>query len=164
MRITRILAGSAAAITAVAGMGLAAAGPASATLPPGGGTGGTWRAFGNTNPITSTPNDEWACASSRQIGVNVFAQVCALRSFDTADVQAAIIVRNDKPVTYDAQGSMDLVDTNVGGSVNSYVCPLSGVAPDTWSVCFGSTLSNPNPVFARGDAGNFVDLGTSPDV
>lgn len=164
MRITRVLTRSAAVITAAAGVGLAAAGPAGASVPPGGGGAGTWRAFGNTNPITSS-SSEWKCASSRQIGVNVVAQVCAIRSIDDpVFVQAAVIVRNNKPVEYDAQATMDLVDPNAGGQTFSYVCTLSGVAPDSWSVCFGTTVRNINAVFAKGMAGNFVDLGASPEV
>jgi hypothetical protein len=163
MRTARVLKRSAAVIAAVAGVGLAAADPASASLPPGAGGQGTWQAFGNTNPITSS-SSSWFCASSHQIGVDVTAQVCVIISRDHSVVQPAVIVRNDKPVEYDAQATMDLVAVDDGGQSASYVCVLSGVAAHSWSVCFGNSVPNNSRVFAHGTAGNSVDLGTSPEI
>jgi hypothetical protein len=160
MRISRVLTGFAAVITAAAGVSLAAAGPASAALPPGQGGAGIWRAFGNTNPVSSS-SSEWHCAASEQIGVNVVAQVCVINSADDLSVQAAVIVRNNKPVEYDAQASMSLM---AAARTFTSVCPLSGVAPDSWSVCFGPTVGNTSPVFAKGSAGDLVDLGTTPPI
>src|ERR1700744_183938 len=108
MRITRVLAGSAAVIAAAAGAGLAVAGPASAGQLTGD-LSGTWRAFGGTNPITASPST-WSCAPSHQIGVSVVAQVCLVISSDELSIQPAVIVRNDKPVEYDATASMELVE------------------------------------------------------
>jgi O-glycosyl hydrolase len=153
MRITRVLAGSAAVITAVAGVSLAAAGPAAAVS--------AWRPFGNTNPVTSS-SSEWACAPSQQIAVNVVAQVCAVRGFGA--VQAAVIVRNNKPVTYNVSATMDLYDTAMKKTLGSYGCGLSGVAANSWSVCFGSSNGfAADPVESTGFA-NSVQLHTSPTI
>jgi hypothetical protein len=163
MRITRVLTGSAAVITAAAGVGLAVAGPAGASLPPGGNPLGTWRAFGGANPITAS-SSKWSCAVSKQIGTNVVAQVCVVESSDTISVQPAVIVRNDKPVEYDATAEMSLVEDIQNRRTFSFDCPQSGVAPHSWSVCFGNTVVNPFGVFADGKAGNNVDLGSTNEV
>ena len=163
MRIIRVLAGSAAVIAAAAGVGLAAAGPASASLPPGGGAlAGSWRAFGGNNPI-ATSSSTWLCESSVPIGVNVVAQVCVVSAADDSSVQPAVIVRNNKATEYDAQASMSMVATNPGKSA-SYICSPSGVAPNSWSVCFGASVSNVGRAFVRGTAGNSVNLGQTPPV
>ena len=157
MRITRVLAGSAAVIAAAAGVGLAVAGPASAGQPSGDPS-GTWRAFGNTVPTTASLST-WSCAPSHQIGVSVVAQVCVVISPDKLSIQPAVIVRNDKPVEYDATAFMQLVQDSPPGPVFGYNCPQSGVASHSWSVCFGNTVGNFGGAFARGTAGNDVSLG-----
>lgn len=163
MKITRILARSAAVITAVAGMGLAAAGPAGASVPPGGSQTGVWRAFGNTNPTTVVAG-RWRCASTRQIGVNVGAQICTVVDLTNFTSRAALIVRDNKPVEYNAAGTMQLFAIDPPPrSLGTWDCPLSGVAPGTWSVCFGNVISvGVLPTDATGEAGNGVSLGTSP--
>lgn len=146
MRITRALAVSAAAITAVAGAGLATASPAAAAT-------GVWRAYGNTNPITSS-SSSWFCSGSQQIGVNVFAQTCVVDSAISTAAQPAIIVRNDKPVQYNASASIDLFDNVTGEFIATYNCPLSGVALHSWSVCFGTTRPEAHSELAIGDVNN----------
>jgi hypothetical protein len=155
MRITRTLAGSAAVIAAVAGLGLATAGPAAAAS-------GVWRAYGNTNPITSTSGLEtWKCAASHRIAVNVVAQVCGIIWPDSITVQPAVIVRNNKPVLYKASATMDLFDTETKKDFGESDCRLSGVAAHSWSVCFGTTHT---PTFDNMDSTGYADntfLGTS---
>jgi hypothetical protein len=159
MRITQALTRSAAVIIAVAGVGLAVAGPASASVPPGGNPLGTWHAFGNTNPISSS-SSRWVCGITTQIGINVDAQVCVVESSDTISVQPAVIVRNDKPIEYNATAEMTLKETGIQNPRTfTYDCPQSGVASRSWSVCFGNTVRNPAEVFASGRAGNDVSLG-----
>jgi hypothetical protein len=121
---------------------------------------GTWRAFGGTNPILFS-SSIWTCAASKQIGTNVVAQVCVVQSPDSFSVQPAVIVRNDKPVEYDATAAMSLSVETPSGSTFGYDCPQSGVAPHSWSVCFGNTITNPLGVAAEGEAGNNVDLGAT---
>jgi hypothetical protein len=87
-----VVAGLTAAITAALGLSLATAGPAAATES---GTrtqglavaeaSGTWRAYGNTNPITSSTST-WKCGSSTTVATNVIAQVCAIRSSSGSSV------------------------------------------------------------------------------
>jgi hypothetical protein len=164
MKITRVLTGSAAVITAAAGVGLAIAGPASASLPPGGNPLGTWRAFGGTNPITAS-SSRWSCGVTKKIGTNVVAQVCVVEASDTISVQPAVIVRNDKPVEYIATAEMTLEEMGIQNAPTfTYECPQSGVASHSWSVCFGNTVKNPFDVMAFATAGNNVDLGGTDPV
>ena len=72
-------AGSTAVITAALGLSPATAGPASAAD-------GSWRAYGNTNLITSS-SSTWKCGSTEQIASNVGVQVCAIRSASGTSVQ-----------------------------------------------------------------------------
>lgn len=74
MRFTRVSVRLTAVCAAVLGLGLATASPALAES-------GTWRAYGNTNPVTSS-SSRWACHSSVAVAVNVIAQSCAIRSRD----------------------------------------------------------------------------------
>jgi len=167
MRVTRTGAGSMVAITAVLGLSLATtgqaaamdAGPAAAT------SAGTWRAYGNTNPITSS-SATWRCAGSKTVADSVLAQVCAIRSSGGGSVQAAVIVRNNRSSLYSASAAVDLwTSADPPASLGYWECASSGVGANSWSVCFGSTLSKPSSVKvnSRGSLNN-VYLGQSPDA
>lgn len=166
MRVTRTGAGSLVAITAVLGLSLATAGPAAATDagPAAVTDAGTWRAYGNTNPITSSPAT-WRCAGSKTIGASVLAQVCAIRSSTGGSVQAAVIVRNNRSSLYSARADVHLYAVNPATRLGSWECASSGVGANSWSVCFGETLSKPSSVKVN-SAGllNNVGLGQSPNV
>jgi hypothetical protein len=153
MRITPALAGSAAAITAMAGLGLASAGSAAAANV----NGASWRAYGNTNPVLSSSAD-WRCGPTKQIGVNVGAQLCwiigATNPQGLQAEQGAVIVRNNKPVQYNAAASIQLT----GPVANFSACGTSGVAAHSWSVCFSPT------VHAESSDGLFVNGTANADV
>jgi hypothetical protein len=158
MRATRTGAASSVAITAVLGLSLATASPAAAA------DAGTWRAYGNTNPITSS-SATWACAGSKTVALSVLAQVCAIRSSGGGTVQAAVIVRNNRDALFSAKAEMNLwtaVPATYGGY---WECASSGVGANSWSVCFGKTLSKPSSVKVN-SAGwlNNIYLGQSPNV
>lgn len=150
-----MVAGSTTIITAALGLSLATAGPAAAT------ESGSWRAYGNTNPITSS-SSTWHCASTKAIATDVGAQVCAIRSSGGGAVQAAVIVRNNRSSLYSVQAAMDLY-TSSGTYLGDWVCSSSGVGANSWSVCFGRTISQSSSVNSVG-AANGVDLGISPLV
>ncbi|MFH8617475.1 hypothetical protein ACH4E8_20690 [Streptomyces sp. NPDC017979] len=125
---------------------------------------GTWRAYGNTNPITSS-SSKWACARTVQVTTGVAAQVCAIRSAHGtgSSVQAAVIVRNDRSGLYRAEATATLWRSVATVRLGTWNCSLSGVAADSWSVCFGRTLTNSNSVDATGSL-NTKLLGNSPSV
>ena len=158
MKLKRLAASAVAVVTAVLGLGLATAGPAAADT-------GAWHAYGNTNPITSS-DAKWACARTRPVTTDVSAQVCAVRSRQGRgdSVQTAVIVRNDRSSLYAVEAAADM-PSGLGGNVGRWECAWSGVAANSWSVCFGATkeVLYPIPVQAHGGA-NSVDLGTSPWV
>ncbi|MGW0538498.1 hypothetical protein [Streptomyces sp. NPDC003032] len=158
MRVTRTGAGSIVAITAVLGLSLATADPAAAA------DAGTWRAYGNTNPITSS-SATWKCAGSKTVATSVLAQVCAIRSSGGGSVQAAVIVRNNRSSLYSARAIVDLYTATPATYLGLWECASSGVGANSWSVCFGKTLSKPSSVKVNA-AGflNNVDLGQSPNV
>jgi hypothetical protein len=156
MRVTRVVTRLTAVITAVLGLALATAGPAAAVTED-----GVWHPYGNTNPITSS-SSLWHCASSKPVDTNVVAQVCAVRAPGGPFVQAAVIVRNNRSDLYAAMGEMDLYISG-GTKLGFWVCPLSGVGANSWSVCFGRTLTTSSSVNSSGVV-NYTQLGVSPNV
>ncbi|MGW7263257.1 hypothetical protein [Streptomyces sp. NPDC054842] len=140
------------------GLSLATAGPAGAT------EAGSWRAYGNTNPITSS-SATWQCAGSKTVATSVLAQVCAIRSSGGGTVQAAVIVRNNRSSLFSASANMDLYTAASAAYLGDWACASSGVGANSWSVCFGKTLSKPSSVKVN-SAGllNNVNLGQSPNV
>lgn len=155
MRVTQLVAALAAVVAAVLGVSLVTAAPAAAA------ESGTWNAYGNTNPITSSPS-QWQCAGSRTVVTSVIAQVCAIRSVAGSHVQGAVVVRNNRSSVYSVRAVVHLY-TSAGTELGVWTCPLSGVAANSWSVCFGRTLAWSGRVRATGYA-NDVYLGTSPYV
>lgn len=142
-------------LTALLSLGLVTAGTASAAT-------GTWRAYGNNNPITGSPS-KWVCGGSKVIAENMLAQVCAIRSGGGTGnaVQAAVIVRNNRSSV--ASASARAVIWDEFGLIDQWSCSSSGVAAQSWSVCFGATITSYIPVYATGDAKN-VALGYTADV
>lgn len=128
---TRRVVASVAVIAAFLGLSLATAGTAAAAT-------GTWRAYGNTNPITSS-SSTWECASSRTIATNVVAQVCVIRSPGGDHVQGAVIVRNNRSSLYAMTAAVDLRINPPDVVVDVWNCPRSGVGANSWSVCFGGS-------------------------
>ncbi|MEA5360926.1 hypothetical protein VA596_15365 [Amycolatopsis sp., V23-08] len=151
----RAAAGLTTIATAGLGLSLAAAGPAAAAET------GSWHAYGNTNPITSSAST-WHCAGSKAVTTSVVAQVCAIRAPGGGSVQGAVIVRNNRAGLYSLSAAMDLYSSS-GTKLGIWTCASSGVAANSWSVCFGRTLPHGGAVDSVGRAGD-VDLGESPLV
>lgn len=128
---TRRFVASLAVIAAFLGLSLATAGTAAADT-------GYWRPYGNTNPITSS-SSTWKCGSSLTFTTNVVAQTCAIKTADGSGAQAAVIVRNNRSTTYIVSAATYLRSSH-DGVLGYWRCPSSGVAANTWSVCFGVTL------------------------
>jgi len=144
-----------AVVIGVLGLGLASAGPAAATQA------GNWRAFGNTNPITSTSDTTWwSCGHTISVATDVLAQVCVVKNIRGTARQGAVIVRNNRPGLYGAEAAVDL-STIDEGFYDRWICPRSGVGANSWSVCFGSTVLTENGMWAHGGV-NGVDLPVSP--
>ena len=157
MAFTRkVLAGLVTIVTVVLGLSLATAGTATADT-------GYWRPYGNTNPITSS-SSTWECGSSlRLYGTNVVAQTCAIKSPRGTAAQAAVIVRNNQSSTYIISAATDLRRTGTGAGtiLGVWHCPSSGVAANTWSVCFGRTLDYQGWVRSMGSVNNTDNLPES---
>src|SRR5690349_2980710 len=107
-----------------------------ATVSPAAAATGSWVAYGNTNPITSS-NSTWKCASTKTVTTNVLAQVCAIRSPDGRVEQGAVIVRNNRSTTYGVEAAVDLsIDPSAPGNtgfIDRWTCSRSGVAAHSWS-------------------------------
>ncbi|MBQ1073356.1 hypothetical protein KBX06_09300 [Micromonospora sp. C31] len=74
-------------------------------------------------------------------------------------MQAAVIVRNNRSSLYSLAAVMNM--TNVyRESQGEWVCPLSAVGANSWSVCFGRTFTYGAQV-ASGGSANAVGLGWS---
>jgi hypothetical protein len=155
-RVTRMVAGLAAVVTAVLGLSLVAAGPAAAAT-------GSWRAYGNTNPITSSTS-HWQCGFTKTVTTNVVAQACAIRSSNGFGVQAAVIVRNNRSSLYAVEAAVELTDWETTNSLGRWECSRSGVGANSWSVCFGQTLSYASRVYTRQGGANGVLLPGSSSV
>ena len=154
MRLSRTIAAVTTVVATVFGLGLATAGSAAAAA-------GQWQAYGNTNPVTSS-SSTWQCHVTVTFDVSVHAQVCAVRSSSGTHVQGAVIVRNNRSSLYSANAEVtvrNVFDTNLG----TWTCSYSGVAANSWSVCFGSTFGHTGPVHALGYASS-VALGVTSDV
>jgi hypothetical protein len=151
MLVRRVVAGMTAIATAVLGLSLATAGPAAAADV------GKWQHFGNTNPITSTRStNTWRCGSSVTVIAGLIAQACVIRSVNNLTIaQSAVIVRNDRPASYEVSATSDLFWSD-GSLAGDWVCGRSGVAANSWSVCFGQTGTfGPLSMFADG----YLDYG-----
>lgn len=145
MRNSRLIPGLIAAATVVLGLLSTGAGVASADIAP---TPGTWRAYGNTNPITSS-SSTWRCTDTiTSQNVYVKAQLCAVRSASRTGVQAAVIVRNNSVFAVSTEAYAELWDPQQVGYLGRWQCSPSGVAANSWSVCFGKTILHSAPVFA----------------
>jgi len=161
MRVTRVVAECTAVVTAVLGLSLATAGPAAAIDP----VSGDWHAYGNTNPISSS-SSTWQCTATETIVPGVLTQVCAIRSSSGSSVQTALIVRNNHSTLFFAEVGMHMhaaPNQTEGQLLGIWTCSSSGVAAQSWSVCFGQTLTHSGPVWAQADVNGDI-LGTSPSV
>ncbi|MFC7617183.1 hypothetical protein ACFQV2_30915 [Actinokineospora soli] len=141
-------------VATVFGLSVATAGSAAAAT-------GEWRAYGNTNPITSS-SSTWHCNLTVIIATDVSAQVCAIRSASKTSVQGAVIVRNNTSSLFSASALIYVYNAH-GFPQGEWQCPSSGVGANSWSVCFGQSFTFENVVRAYGKA-NTSPLGFSPYV
>ncbi len=121
-----------------------------------------WKPYGNTNPITSSTST-WKCNSSVTVTTNVISQVCTIRSASKTSVQGAIIVRNNKSTSYTTSASMDVYYEN-GNYAGRWTCSSSGVAANSWSVCFGTQFNPGSSRYYTGGYANTTWLGYSPSI
>ncbi|UJW28638.1 hypothetical protein L3Q67_25565 [Saccharothrix sp. AJ9571] len=149
----RVLAGLTAIVAVVLGLGLATAGPAAAAD-------GVWNAYGNTNPITSSAST-WTCGTTVTVAASVVAQSCIVVSPKRKSMQGAVIVRNNKSVLFEANASVSLYRPSGHQVKDTWKCPDSGVGKNSWSVCFGETITFPGSTRAEGTV-NYLELPGSP--
>ncbi|REF99195.1 hypothetical protein DFJ67_5222 [Asanoa ferruginea] len=155
MRVKRAVLGTAVAIIASFGLSVVSASPAAADA-------GIWRAFGNTNPISSSAS-LWRCGATKTITTNVVAQGCAIRAAGGANyAQIAMIVRNNRSSLFGAGVTMwgDTTDS----TPFLIICNASGVAANSWSVCFSNTFQSSAAVQMFDGSVNGVYVADSPWV
>jgi hypothetical protein len=114
----------------------------------------SWRPYGNTNPITSG----WKCGTTGQVTTDgkVLGQVCTVRSADRRFVTGAVIVRNNNSYLYTTSAGMTVYFSN-GNQKGRWTCSSSGVAANSWSVCFGTTFeANGDSYYTYGSANNVL--------
>lgn len=108
---------------------------------------GSWTPYGSKNPIKSSKSN-WECAKTQPIDFNVGSQVCTVRTANAQFVQGAVIVQNKNNYLYSANASVTVV---INGYDKTWNCKKSGIGANSWSVCFGETVSlNNNPVYSYG--------------
>lgn len=109
---------------------------------------GSWRSYGNTNPITSSKSS-WKCGRTTSVGANFYAQSCTVRSADRLSIQGAIIVRNRTSSLRSASAVLSIFRRDAA-YLGSWYCKSSGVGGNSWSVCFGNTFRHPSSVETSG--------------
>ena len=119
----------------------------------------SWRPYGNTNPITSG----WKCGTTGQVTTDgkVLGQVCTVRNADRRFVTGAVIVRNNNSYLYTTSAGMTVYFSN-GNQKGRWTCSSSGVAANSWSVCFGTVFAADGYTYKTAGQANFVSLGYSP--
>jgi hypothetical protein len=156
MRVSRLVAGLAATVTAVLGLSLVTAGPAAAAS-------GVWHAYGNTNPIT-TSSSVWACGPTSTVESNVLAQLCAVMTPDGEYFQSAVVVRNNRSSLYGVEVAAVLADYIYENVMDNSSCARSGVAANSWSVCYGKTVAHYGVVYVKQGGANGQPLQPSAPV
>lgn len=152
MRVAPLMARLTAVATVLTGLILGTAGPAAAAT-----ENGTWVAYGNTNPITSS-SSTWRCGTTKTVATNVLAQVCAIRSPNGTAMQGAVIVKNNRSSSFSTNAFVSLREyTSYHGA---WACQSTGIGANGWTVCFGRTIGY-RSAQAEGDA-NAVYLEYSP--
>lgn len=114
---------------------------------------GSWRPYGNTNPITSSKSS-WKCGSSQTVITKVIAQVCIVVTADGKANQGAIIVRNNRSSPYKATATVNVYNGYSSSYIGSWYCQPSWVGANSWSVCFGSTFTHVHPAESSGYINN----------
>ena len=156
MKLRRFSAAAMAVTTGALGLTLVNASPALAAA-------GVWRPFGDTNPITSTSDtSKWTCGGTSTIDFQVYAQACVIRSRTSPGaLQGAVIVRNSNPYGYTAEAAVELDWEGGSTAWDRWECSRSGLARESWSVCFGKTVYSSAYYNAVGGV-NGVKLHVSP--
>jgi hypothetical protein len=145
VRFKRSAAALMAVLSAVLGLNLLFASPAAASA-------GRWVPYGNDNPIDGSPS-HWKCGATRQLLSDIYAQACVIRTPDYSGVQTAVIVRNERPRLASVQAETQIFrrnETDILAYFDYWTCDSSGVARNSWSVCFGKTLRMEDLVWSVG--------------
>ncbi len=132
MRIKQIVAGLTATVVAFSGISLATASPAAA-IPR---VEGHWVDYNRTNPA---PAEYWYCAASKLLATSVAARNCLILQNGT--VRTAIIVRNNRSTTFSAYAHADLINQNPYQERATYYCDSKRLKKKSWTVCFGTVIS-----------------------
>ncbi|PRY38924.1 hypothetical protein [Umezawaea tangerina] len=151
MKFWKMAASAALVVSTVLGTGWVGAGSAAAAT-------GSWVAYKKSPFEVGTST--WHCGQTWPVGSNLLAQVCVVRTADEHYAQSAVIVRNNNSFLVGMTAQSDL--SRGDEFVDRWSCASSGVAANSWSVCFGATGNYwAYYVKARGDA-NLVSLPESP--
>ena len=151
MKLKRLAALAVAGVTATVGLSVVTVSPAFAAR-------GSWTPYGKNNPI----NVGWKCGPTATVASSVYAQACVIRSTSVLNrVQAAVIVHNKRGTGYSANAEANLHENTAeryGIGDGSWTCSSSGLAQDSYSVCFGATQVYADGALADGYAnGTYLD-------
>ena len=117
-----------------------------------------WVSYGSTNPITSS-SSSWKCGTTKPVTTDgqVLSQVCTVRSPTGQSVRGAVIVRNNKTSLFTTIAGMVVYYSYPGAFRDNSDCSESGIAPNSWSVCFGTTFeANGDSYYTYGSANNVL--------
>ncbi|MEV6848718.1 hypothetical protein [Actinoplanes sp. NPDC051411] len=104
------------------------------------------------------------CGTTQPVDTNLLVQVCAVRSKNLENVESAVIVRNNRSGMYGTEVAAALYEEYSGYVLARSTCPNSGVAPNSWSVCFGTVREDGYPVYVGSSGVNGKNTYGSPDV
>ena len=155
-RMKRMASALLAIFTAVVGLNLAFASPAAAAA-------GVWVPYGNDNPVAGSAS-HWKCGSTEQVLSNIYAQACVIRSPNYSAVQTAVIVRNNRSSLASVRAETDFFwqgEDDILNPSNYWICGYSGVAGNSWSVCFGKTVSTDTLISSVGYVNDNILPGTT---
>jgi len=120
-----------------------------------------WASYGNTPP-TTLGTSTWVCGTTKPVTTDgsVVSQGCTVRTADGQYIQGAVIVRNNRTSAFTTNAGMATFYLN-GSLHGSWGCSSSGVAANSWSVCFGTTVPASIYYYYTGGYANNVPLPSS---
>lgn len=128
-------------LAAILGIGIVVAGLFGAA--PATAAGGSWQPYGTS---FTTPSN-WYCSATGN-NTLISSQSCVVRSGNY--VQAATIVRNLSSSQVSVRVDDQALTTESGAKIGKGDCVSSGVAANSFSVCFSPTVAWAGPVKAAG--------------
>ncbi|MBB5803699.1 hypothetical protein F4560_003467 [Saccharothrix ecbatanensis] len=91
----------------------------------------------------------------------MLAQACIVVSANRNSMQGAVIVRNNRSSLFAANASVSLYRPSGHQVMDAWKCSESGVGANSWSVCFGKTITYPGSTRAEGSV-NYREIPGSP--